>query len=84
MLNPTPPEAQEPSILIRELDHRKSNGIEVTLLWNARTKAISVSVVEEPGATSIQFEVPPADALDAFRHPYVYAAYGHQDSALAA
>jgi hypothetical protein len=84
MINPTPPETHEPSILIRELDHRKSDGIEVTLLWNARTKAVSVSVVEERGAASFQFEVPPADALDAFHHPYAYAAYGHRDSALAA
>ena len=84
MINPTPPEADEPSILIRELDHRKSDGIEVTLLWNARTKAVLVSVVEERSAASFQFEVPPANALDAFHHPYAYAAYGHHDTALAA
>ena len=84
MINPTPPEAHEPSILIRELDRRQSDGIEVTLLWNARTKAVSVSVVEERSAASFQFEVPPAAALDAFHHPYAYAAYGHNDSALAA
>jgi hypothetical protein len=83
MINPTPPEAHEPSILIRELDHRHSDGIEVTLLWNARTKAVSVLLLEERSAASFQFEVPPADALDAFHHPYAYAAYGH-DSALAA
>ena len=84
MINPTPPEAQEPSILIRELDRRKSDGIEVTLLWNARTKAVFVSVVEERSAGSFQFEVPPADALDAFHHPYAYSAYGRRDSALVA
>jgi hypothetical protein len=84
MINATPPEPQEPSILMRELDRRKSDGIEVTLLWNARTKAVFVSVVEERSAASFQFEVPPADALDAFHHPYAYAAYGYDDSALAA
>ena len=84
MINPTPPEAHEPSILIRELDHRRSDGIEVTLLWNARTKAVSVSVVEERSAAGFQFEVPPADALDAFHHPYAYAAYGQHDDVLAA
>ncbi len=84
MINPTPPEAQEPNILIRELDHRKSDGIEVTLLWNARTKAVLVSVVEERSAASFQFEVPADNALDAFHHPYAYAAYGQHDTALAA
>jgi hypothetical protein len=84
MINQTPPEAQEPSILIRELDRRKSDGIAVALLWNARTKAVYVSVVEERSGSSFQFDVPPALALDAFHHPYVYAAYGHHDSALAA
>ena len=84
MINPTPPEAHEPNILIRELDRRKSDGIEVTLLWNARTKAVFVSVVEERSAASFQFEVPPANALDAFHHPYAYAEYGHHDTALAA
>jgi hypothetical protein len=84
MINPTPPEAPEPSILIRELDHRKSDGIAVTLLWNARTKAVYVSVVEERSGASFQFEVAPAAALDAFHHPYAYAAYGHHDDDLAA
>ena len=84
MIDLTRPEAQEPSILIRELDHRKSDGIAVTLLWNARTKAVYVSVVEERSGASFQFDVPPADALDAFHHPYAYAAYGHHDDVLAA
>jgi len=84
MINPIPPEAHEPNILVRELDHRKSDGIEVMLLWNARTKAVLVCVVEERSAASFQFEVPPANALDAFHHPYAYAAYGHHDTALAA
>jgi hypothetical protein len=83
MSNPTPIKAHEPN-LIRELDRRRSDGIEVTLLWNAQTKAVSVSVVEERVARSFRFEVHPADALDAFHHPYAYATCVDQDSALAA
>jgi hypothetical protein len=59
---------------IRELDHRAGDGMEVWLLWNAETEDVLVSVAEEDGVV-IEFKVPPADALDAFHHPYVYAPY---------
>ena len=67
----------EPRIAIRELDHRRADGIEVTLLWNAETKGVFVSVVEREGDT-LEFQVPPAQALDAFHHPYAYAAFDHR------
>jgi hypothetical protein len=66
-------EAQEPRMTIRELDHRGADGIEVTLLWNAETKGVLVSVAEREGNT-LEFQVPAAEALDAFHHPYAYAA----------
>jgi len=75
---------QESKIAIRELDHRASDGIEVRLLWNAETRDVLVSVVERDGA-GFEFQVPPTDALDAFHHPYAYAAYGdHYYTPLAA
>jgi hypothetical protein len=67
--------AQESRFAIRELDHRASDGIEVRLLWNAETKDVLVSVLERDGV-SFEFRVPPTVALDAFHHPYAYAAYG--------
>ena len=73
----------EPRIAIRELDHRRADGIEVTLLWNAETKEVLVSVVEREGDT-MEFQVPPAQALDAFHHPYAYAASDQLQEALAA
>jgi hypothetical protein len=73
----------EPRIAVRELDHRSADGIEVTLLWNAETKRVFVSVVEREGNT-LEFQVPPAQALDAFHHPYAYAAFDHLHEALAA
>ena len=84
MMSPRPFEAHEPNCPLRELDQRRSDGIEVTLLWNAKTKAVSVSVLEEPHAVLVQFEVAPSAALDAFHHPYAYAASAHHDTALAA
>ena len=75
--------AYEPRIAIRELDHRRADGIEVTLLWNAETKGVFVSVVEREGNT-LEFQVPPAQALDAFHHPYAYAASDQLREALAA
>lgn len=58
---------------VRELDSRKNDGIEVTLLWNSRTDRVTVSVLEERYGVSFSLDVPPADALFAFHHPYAYA-----------
>jgi hypothetical protein len=70
--------------MIRELDHRSSDGIEITLLWNARTEAVFVSVVDEQQDAVFQFRVAPADALDAFHHPYAFAPQRRPDDVLAA
>ena len=83
MINSRLVEAQEPKIATRELDHRRAHGIKVTLLWNAETKGVFVSVAERDG-DRFQFQVSPADALDAFHHPYAYAACGQRQEALAA
>jgi hypothetical protein len=61
-------------IEIRELDRRKSDGIEVTLGWNPRTNRVLVSVIDEREGDSFQVEVRAEDAIDAFNHPYAYAA----------
>jgi hypothetical protein len=64
---------QESKITMRELDHRASDGIEVWLLWNAETNDVVVSVAWTDGV-GFEFPVAPTDALEAFHHPYVYAA----------
>ena len=64
---------------IRELDHRSSDGIDVTLLWNAFTDRVSVSVHDQRSGEIFVLEVPGADALDAFNHPYAYARRDHRD-----
>jgi hypothetical protein len=69
---------------MRELDHRSSDDIEVTLLWSARTNRVFVSVLERRTEALFRFEVAPADALRAFHHPYAYAQHIQLADALAA
>jgi len=69
---------------MRELDHRSSKDIEVTLLWSARTNRVFVLVLERRTEALFHFEVAPAAALDAFHHPYAYAQHVEPQHALAA
>jgi hypothetical protein len=57
---------------LRELDQRSSGGLEVTLLWSERTGSVFVCVEDEQTNTGFHFAVDPADALEAFDHPYAY------------
>jgi hypothetical protein len=57
----------------RELDSRSNDGINVTLLWESHTNRVFVNVEDERLGESLEFGVQPADALDAFHHPYAYA-----------
>jgi hypothetical protein len=84
MMNPISLEASEPEHLIREVDSRRTDGIEVTLLWNAHTDGVFVSVVDERNGVVLQFQVAPADALDAFKHPYAYTGKRRDNGAVAA
>ncbi len=69
---------------VRELSHRRGDGIDVTLFWNPETNGVFLTVVDERLEESFELGVPPSDALDAFRHPYAYAERADQDDALAA
>ena len=57
----------------RELAHRASNGIDVRLLWNQADNTVAVAVADDLGE-SFQLRVASHEALDAFHHPYAYAA----------
>jgi hypothetical protein len=63
----------------RELAHRTSDGIEVTLFWTKASYRITVAVLDARSDEALEFEVDGADALDAFKHPYAYAATGGAD-----
>jgi hypothetical protein len=58
----------------RELAQRRQDGFEVTLLWNACSNEVSVGLVDEGARCSFAFVVDPSRALDAFHHPFAYAA----------
>lgn len=64
---------QAPDSTRRELDHRHSNGIDVTLSWCQAGNALYVTVHDEAG-DSFDLRVAPHEALDVFHHPYAYAA----------
>jgi len=57
-----------------ELAHRTSDGIEVTLLWTKATNRVAIAVADTHSGEELEFEVDGARALDAFNHPYAYAA----------
>ena len=58
----------------RELAARESDGIHVLLLWDPDENAVIVSVEDEPVGDRFQLAVAPDRALDAFYHPFAYAA----------
>lgn len=59
---------------MRELAARESDGINVLLLWHAGSDALTVSVEDVRIGDCFQLAVAPERALDAFYHPYAYAA----------
>ena len=55
---------------------RKNAGIEVTLLWTEDTNAVAVLVRDDCNNDQFELNVEPgSNALDAFEHPYAYAAW---------
>jgi hypothetical protein len=69
---------------IRELDRRIHDGIDVRLLWNARTNLVTVAVDDERSGESFELCVDGREALFAFHHPFAYASSAPADRALAA
>jgi hypothetical protein len=58
----------------RELAARESDGIQVLLLWHPEENAVTVSVEDVRIGDRFQLAVAPERALDAFYHPFAYAA----------
>jgi hypothetical protein len=57
-----------------ELAHRASGGIDVYLFWNEPTSRVTVGVLDARRDDNFEFEMDGRHALDAFNHPYAYAA----------
>lgn len=56
----------------RELAHRVSGGIEVTLYWSADDGSTTIEVWHAPAEELIAFPVAPELALDAYYHPFAH------------
>jgi hypothetical protein len=69
------------STTTRELAHRYADGVHVTLLWDPSDDRVTVEVSDEGSGETFEFEAPQARALDAFWHPYAYAAFAGIDFA---
>ena len=66
-MSPTTPQT-------RELAARDSDGIHVLLLWHPLEHGLSVAVEDARDGDRFQLAVAPGRALDAFYHPFAYAA----------
>lgn len=66
---------------IRELDSRLSNGLQVRLLWNARTDRLFVVVLDTRTGGVLRLTVADDEQpADVFNHPFAYAAHHHVEA----
>lgn len=62
-------------MMMRELDSRTSDGIDVHLLWHPSGGHLSVAVKDTKCGETFELAIHDGDrALDVFYHPYAYAA----------
>ena len=59
---------------LRELDHRQNGGVDVTLFWDEEHERLLVCVCDTRSGDYFVLPVEYDKAMDAFRHPYGYAA----------
>jgi len=58
----------------KELASRESDGVHVLLFWHPGEDALTVSVEDARAGQRFEFSVDRSRGLDAFYHPYAYAA----------
>ena len=58
----------------RELASRETDGLAVRLVWHPSEDAVTVSVTDSRTGDRFQLAVDRTHALDAFYHPFAYAA----------
>ena len=63
-----------PTPKVRELAARESDGVRVLLLWHPREDAVTVSVEDSRAGHRFELAVAGDRALEAFYHPFAYAA----------
>ena len=57
-----------------DLPNRRGDGIDVTLWWTPADDSVSVEVLHLASDSSFELSVDRARALDAYYHPFAYAA----------
>ena len=72
--NPLDLELACPTAPARELAQRLSGTDEVLLLWYPENERVELSVHDVATGGGFHLDVGPARAIDAFYHPYAYAA----------
>ena len=55
-----------------ELAERRTDGVEVRLLWRRSTDEIVLEVTDGGTGACFEVQVPSDRAMDAFNHPFVY------------
>jgi hypothetical protein len=58
----------------RELASRENNGLAITLVWSKAIGRVKVIVAEPEFEQEFELTVDGVDALEAFYHPFAYAA----------
>jgi hypothetical protein len=64
----------------RELAQRTSGTDEILLLWHPENDRVEISIRDLATGAGFQVEVTPGCAIDAFYHPYAYAASSEHSS----
>jgi hypothetical protein len=59
---------------IVELDYRQGGGFEVALLWHRDIEAVSLTIRDSRSGQSLEVPVAHDQAMQAFNHPFAYAA----------
>jgi hypothetical protein len=70
----TPAAGECVSAPTRELAQRLSGTVEVLLLWQPELDRVELSVRDLATGAGFDIAVAPSNAIDAFYHPYAYAA----------
>lgn len=63
-----------PNDCVKELAQRVTGKDEVLLLWHPESERVELAVRDVATGVSFHLDVEPGDAIDAFYHPYAYAA----------
>jgi hypothetical protein len=58
-----------------ELANRQGDGIDVTLWWSPADDSVAVEVLHFASESTFELEVDRDRALEAFYHPFAYAAH---------